>query len=52
MKEIRGNVKEIRGRFKETRGTVESIFWGVTCSGKLPSQKTSVSLLKYLSVDA
>ena len=46
LKETRGKVKETRGKLKETKGNLESIFWKVVFSTKLPSHETSVSWLK------
>ena len=40
LKEVRIHSKDIRGSIKEVRGKYASIFWEVTFSGKLPSQKT------------
>ena len=57
MKEIRGKlkgnnrknkgskrkIKETRGKIKETREKLESMFWKVVFSTKLPAHETSVS---------
>ncbi len=49
LKETRGKLQETRGKWKETRGTFLETKIIFQFSGKLQSQKASVSLLNSLS---